>query len=169
MRNPIIQRGNAAFSVFSVAPIPLIIKLGELIGDKLPCDVYQKTRFPDTWEWQAKELTNSFVVDVVKTVKTGDTAQIVSGNDIYVTKLINDNTTQKGVSLKAQIYVTGELQNRGRLRGIPPILTNQETIISEDCTRENLVISEDTEIAEDTSVTIKNDMVVNVPPVYVRA
>lgn len=91
---------------------------------------------------------------------TGDTAQIVSGNDIYVTNLINDNTTQKGVSLKAQIYVTGELQNRGRLRGIPPILTNQETIISEDCTKENLVISEDTEIAEDTSVTIKNDMVV---------
>ena len=67
MNNPIIQRGNADFSVFSVAPIPLIIKLGELIGDKLPCDVYQKTRFPDTWEWQAKELTNNFVVDVEKT------------------------------------------------------------------------------------------------------
>lgn len=70
MNNPIIQRGNADFSVFSVAPIPLIIKLGELIGDKLPCDVYQKTRFPDTWEWQAKELTNHFVVDVEKTDST---------------------------------------------------------------------------------------------------
>ena len=76
MRNPIIQRGNAAFSVFSVAPIPLIIKLGELIGDKLPCDVYQKTRFPDTWEWQAKELTNSFVVDVVKTDVTNGIAAL---------------------------------------------------------------------------------------------
>lgn len=70
MKNPIIQRGNADFSVFSVAPIPLIIKLGELIGDKLPCDVYQKTRFPDSWEWQAKELTNKFIVDVEKTCAT---------------------------------------------------------------------------------------------------
>ena len=70
MKNPIIQRGNADFSVFSVAPIPLIIKLGELIGDKLPCDVYQKTRFPDTWEWQAKELTNKFTVEKEKTTVT---------------------------------------------------------------------------------------------------
>ena len=48
------------FSIFSIAPIPLIIKLGEIIGDKIPCDIYQKTREPDTWKWQSKELTNSF-------------------------------------------------------------------------------------------------------------
>ena len=66
MKNPIIERGNADFSVFSIAPIPLIIKFGELIGDKLTCDIFQKFRYPDTWVWQSDSLTNEFVVDVVK-------------------------------------------------------------------------------------------------------
>ena len=60
--NPYIQLHRSNFSIFPIAPIPLIIKLGELIGDKLPCDVYQKTRVPDTWEWQSVELTNTFAI-----------------------------------------------------------------------------------------------------------
>lgn len=87
MKNPIIQRGNTDFSVFSIAPIPLIIKLGELIGDKLPCDVYQKTRFPDTWEWQAKELTNNFVVDVEK----ADATNGIVALNISLTNDINND------------------------------------------------------------------------------
>ena len=93
MKNPIIQRGNTDFSVFSVAPIPLIIKLGELIGDKLPCDVYQKTRFPDTWEWQAKELTNNFVVDVEKTDETNG---IVALNISLTNDVNNDRILSVG-------------------------------------------------------------------------
>lgn len=66
IHNPAIQFRDANFSVFPIAPIPLIIKLGELFGDKLSCDIYQKTRFPDTWEWQAKELTNRFTVEALE-------------------------------------------------------------------------------------------------------
>lgn len=62
--NPYIQHLRANFSVFSIAPTPLIIRLGELISDKLPCDVYQKTRFPDSWEWQSEELTNEFTLEI---------------------------------------------------------------------------------------------------------
>jgi hypothetical protein len=61
--NPYIQLQKSEFSIFPIAPIPLIIKLGELIGDKLPCDIYQKTRVPDTWEWQSNELTNTFSIE----------------------------------------------------------------------------------------------------------
>lgn len=61
--NPYIQLHRSNFSIFPIAPIPLIIKLGELIGDKLPCDIYQKTRVPDTWEWQSVELTNTFTIE----------------------------------------------------------------------------------------------------------
>ena len=61
--NPHIQFHKANFSIFPIAPIPLIIKLGEMIGDKLPCDVYQKTRYPDTWEWQSDVQTNEFVLE----------------------------------------------------------------------------------------------------------
>jgi hypothetical protein len=54
---------NTHFSVFPLAPIPLIMKLGFLIGDKIRADVYQKTKHPDTWEWQSTELTNDFKVE----------------------------------------------------------------------------------------------------------
>ena len=50
------------FSVFPLAPIPLIVKLGYLMGDKIRADVYQKTRLPDTWKWQSEEVTNSFEI-----------------------------------------------------------------------------------------------------------
>lgn len=49
-------------SVFPLAPIPLISKLGELLGDKRGVDIFQKTREPDTWNWISEELTNSFEV-----------------------------------------------------------------------------------------------------------
>ena len=32
------------------------------MGDKVPADIFQKTRTPDTWQWQAAEITNSFTI-----------------------------------------------------------------------------------------------------------
>jgi hypothetical protein len=40
------------FSLFALAPQPLLIKLGTLIPNIYTVDVYQKHRTPDTWEWQ---------------------------------------------------------------------------------------------------------------------
>ena len=54
---------NTHLSVFPLAPIPLIMKLGFLMGDKMRADVYQKTKHPDTWEWQSAEHTNDFKVE----------------------------------------------------------------------------------------------------------
>lgn len=53
--------GRVHVSVFPLAPIPLIARLGELFGDKTTVDIYQKTRVPDTWNWQSSELTNQFI------------------------------------------------------------------------------------------------------------
>lgn len=82
--NPYIQFHKANFSIFPIAPMPLIIKLGELIGDKLPCDVYQKVRHPDTWEWQASELTNEFVLESIDETGTNNSVALVMSltNDI---------------------------------------------------------------------------------------
>ena len=49
-------------SLFPMAPIPLIIKLGNILGDKKIIDIYQKTRTPDTWAWLATEITNEFEI-----------------------------------------------------------------------------------------------------------
>ena len=52
---------SAHFSVFPLAPIPLIIKFGYMMGDKIRADVYQKRREPDTWKWQEGCPRNSFL------------------------------------------------------------------------------------------------------------
>lgn len=52
---------NTIFSVFPLAPIPLIIKLGYLFMDKTGVDIYQKKRQPDTWEWLYQDQTNTFI------------------------------------------------------------------------------------------------------------
>src|SRR5437588_4953071 len=43
-------------SVFSLAPQPLLVLLGSLLGDIVPSDVYQRHREPPTWEWPAASL-----------------------------------------------------------------------------------------------------------------
>ena len=52
-------------SVFPLAPIPLIAKLGELIGDKREVDIFQKTRRPETWCWRAELGTNTFSTEII--------------------------------------------------------------------------------------------------------
>ena len=39
-------------SVFALAPQPLLIVLGRLLGDITPCIVHQLQREPQTWRWQ---------------------------------------------------------------------------------------------------------------------
>lgn len=49
-------------SVFALAPQPLLILLGSLLGDIVPSDVYQRHREPPTWEWPAAAPTSAFEV-----------------------------------------------------------------------------------------------------------
>ena len=41
------------FSVFALAPQPLLVKLGSMLSDLNKVKVYQKHREPDTWKWQS--------------------------------------------------------------------------------------------------------------------
>lgn len=50
---PRIEEANPAhFSLFAMAPMPLLIQLGTLFTDKISVDVYQPIREPKTWRWQ---------------------------------------------------------------------------------------------------------------------
>lgn len=44
-------------SVFAIAPQPLLILLGTLLGDIVPADVYQRHREPPTWAWPVAAST----------------------------------------------------------------------------------------------------------------
>ena len=69
---------NLRLSIFSIAPIPLIIKLGYLLGDKRKIDIFQKTREPDSWMWQSKRQSNTFIINKVSLNKGNKAAIIMS-------------------------------------------------------------------------------------------
>lgn len=96
---------NTHFSVFSLAPIPLIMKLGFLMGDKVRANVYQKTKHPDTWEWQSTELTNAFKIEK-KTFECGTGVAIV----LSVTAEIEMQAVLKVAAFKAIYILRAERQ-----------------------------------------------------------
>jgi hypothetical protein len=48
--------------VFALAPQPLLILLGTLLGDIVPADIYQRHREPPTWEWPTMAFAPIFEV-----------------------------------------------------------------------------------------------------------
>jgi hypothetical protein len=49
-------------SVFALAPMPLLIELGRLLGDIVPANIYQRHREPETWKWQSDQAPIKFEV-----------------------------------------------------------------------------------------------------------
>lgn len=52
VKERIEQKEVRQLSVFALAPQPLLVELGALLGDIMPVSVHQKYRQPDTWKWQ---------------------------------------------------------------------------------------------------------------------
>lgn len=46
------EQNPAHYSVYALAPMPLLIQLGTYFTDKIDVDVYQPIREPRTWKWQ---------------------------------------------------------------------------------------------------------------------
>jgi hypothetical protein len=55
-------------SVFAFAPQPLLIKIGALLSDLYPAEVYQLHREPPNWEWQPGPEKFEFVIKEPETV-----------------------------------------------------------------------------------------------------
>ncbi|MBX7198329.1 MAG: SAVED domain-containing protein [Rhodospirillaceae bacterium] len=51
VKSRIEARDIAHLSVFALAPIPLLVQLGALLGDITPADIYQLHREPAGWNW----------------------------------------------------------------------------------------------------------------------
>lgn len=81
-----IRSGNIAhLSVFARAPQPLLIRLGTLLGDIVPVDVYQLHREPrSTWRWPARaKSTPAF--EVRRPLATAGTPALVVAVSATVT------------------------------------------------------------------------------------
>jgi hypothetical protein len=62
VRERVASGDVAHLSVFALAPQPLLILLGTLLGDIVPADVYQRHREPATWEWPDRAQTPEFLL-----------------------------------------------------------------------------------------------------------
>ncbi len=49
--------------MFALAPQPLLVELGRLLGDIVPMSVHQRHREPQTWAWQPDQPPVEFVVE----------------------------------------------------------------------------------------------------------
>jgi len=79
---PLIEEDQTKhFSIFSLAPIPLLIQLGALFTDKRAVDVYQPIREPKTWSWQEFPEDFEFIIKEPSN-KKGQPALIISISDI---------------------------------------------------------------------------------------
>lgn len=59
---PLIEEGHH-FSIFGLAPVPLLIRLGTLFTDKVPAQLYQLQREPEqTWRWDEESRHTSYLI-----------------------------------------------------------------------------------------------------------
>jgi SMODS-associated and fused to various effectors sensor domain len=77
IRGRLDEPGSLHFSVFALAPQPLLIRLGSLLTDKINVAVYQLHRTPKTWQWQPHPDGFSFQVIEPKD-KTGTPVLVFS-------------------------------------------------------------------------------------------
>lgn len=60
---PRLMQGNTDhYSVFAIAPQPLLIKFGVLLSDLNYVKVYQKHREPSTWKWQTASSDIEYIL-----------------------------------------------------------------------------------------------------------
>lgn len=72
-------------SIFALAPIPLLIKLGTLINDIQKADLYQPIREPRTWK-----LSNNSEQNITYTVKEADRTSAIVALKISLSAYITD-------------------------------------------------------------------------------
>ncbi|MGV2978944.1 SAVED domain-containing protein [Camelimonas sp. ID_303_24] len=73
-------------SVFALAPMPLLIELGRLLGDIPNVSVHQRHREPETWKWQMDGPSIDFIVHEPKS-PTGNVVALKLG----VSATLNDD------------------------------------------------------------------------------
>ncbi len=90
-------------SLFAIAPVPLLIKLGTLFTDKCPVDVYQKHREPDTWDWLSGASVLKFQISR-PAKKCDNVALVLSLSDLIphedICKTLGDDVSFWDISLE---------------------------------------------------------------------
>ncbi|QHP66369.1 SAVED domain-containing protein [Bradyrhizobium sp. LCT2] len=105
VKERIEQKEIKQLSVFTLAPQPLLIQLGHLLGDIVPVTVHQRYREPATWRWQPNQAAITFRVEeysgpaaasvalklALSATVTDDRIRAVLGDDTAIWSLTAEN------------------------------------------------------------------------------
>lgn len=115
----IIKEQNTHFSVFALAPQPLLIKLGTLFSELAISEIYQLHREPkQSWKWQNEE--ESLEVKLIEPTEIRTKVALVISLSDYVAEDRIFDTLGKDVSIW---MITVDNPNRN-------ILKNRQTLIN---------------------------------------
>lgn len=105
VKERIEQKEIRQLSVFALAPQPLLIELGQLLGDIVPVTVHQRHREPATWRWQSGQPAIKFLIGecegaprspvalklALSATVTDDRIHAVLGKDVAIWSLTAEN------------------------------------------------------------------------------
>jgi hypothetical protein len=105
VKERIEQKEIRQLSVFALAPQPLLIELGHLLGDIVPVTVHQRHREPATWRWQSGQPAITFLIGecegaprspvalklALSATVTDDRIHAVLGKDVAIWSLTAEN------------------------------------------------------------------------------
>lgn len=90
-------------SIFAIAPIPILIKLGQLLTDKPNAEIFQLHRTPKTWNWLQDENNLDFKIIPPKNTGTGIALKISLSDSISdedIKKTIGENVAIWTLTIK---------------------------------------------------------------------
>lgn len=113
---PLLSKNTKHFSLFGIAPQPLLIELGKLFSDIPVVETFQRQREPEpTWEWSESKET-SYIVKEPKVIKdkvaliislsatiTEDRIVSVMGEDVSIWTLTINNPDNDFLKSKQQL------------------------------------------------------------------
>lgn len=112
----LMQSSTCQYSVFAMAPQPMLIKLGVLLNDIYNVRIYQKHREPSTWKWQKSSTEIKYLIhEPVDKTKTpvflfslsGTVAhkrvEEVLGNDISIWEVSSDSPNNDFLKTEKQL------------------------------------------------------------------
>jgi hypothetical protein len=135
---PIEQKEIRQLSVFALAPQPLLVKFGTLLGDVVPVRMHQRHREPASWRWQPNQPVMSFqTVEhsaaiptqlvalklAVSATITNDRIRAVLGDDVVIWELLQTIPTTTSCGAR-KISASSSSGSDGCLTGSSPCMEN---------------------------------------------
>jgi len=117
---PIIEdEPNAHFSIFALAPMPLLIKLGILFSDINQCDIFQPIREPGGWQFEEAPDDFEFIINRPKSRSGRPILALSLSTQLRherVTSVLGENVDIWEISVPSQFQHNDFIRSRQQLR-----------------------------------------------------